>query len=58
MGILSARSLTRILGWPTDVDPMMAFAAFAGATLSGVFFGWYPARRAGATDPIDALRYE
>ena len=34
-GILSARSLTRVLGWPTDVDPMMAFAAFAGATLSG-----------------------
>jgi putative ABC transport system permease protein len=57
-GILFARSLTRVLGWPTDVDPMMAFVAFAGATLSGVFFGWYPARRAAATDPIDALRYE
>jgi putative ABC transport system permease protein len=57
-GILFAKSLTRVLGWPTDVDPMMAFSAFAGATLSGVFFGWYPARRAAATDPIDALRYE
>jgi putative ABC transport system permease protein len=57
-GILFAKSLTRVLGWPTDVDPMMAFSAFGGATLSGVFFGWYPARRAAATDPIDALRYE
>ena len=57
-GILLAKSLTRVLGWPTDVDPMMAFSAFAAATLSGVFFGWYPARRAAATDPIDALRYE
>lgn len=57
-GVLFAKSLTRVLGWPTDVDSMMAFSAFAGATLSGVFFGWYPARRAAATDPIDALRYE
>ena len=57
-GILFAKSLTRVLGWPTDVDPIMVFSAFAGATLSGVFFGWYPARRAAATDPIDALRCE
>jgi putative ABC transport system permease protein len=57
-GVLFARSLTQVLGWPTDVDPGMAFAAFAGATLSGVFFGWYPASRAAATDPIDALHFE
>jgi putative ABC transport system permease protein len=50
--------LGQALGWPTDVEPGMAVAACAGATLSGVFFGWYPARRAAATDPIDALHFE
>jgi ABC-type lipoprotein release transport system permease subunit len=37
---------------------VMVFSALAGATVSGVFFGWYPARRAAATDWIDALRCE
>jgi putative ABC transport system permease protein len=45
-------------GWPTLVAPDSIVIAFLFAGAVGVFFGFYPAQRAAALDPIDALRFE
>jgi putative ABC transport system permease protein len=57
-GLLLAKGLTTMFAWPTDIEPLAAVIAFAFAGLVGIFFGWYPAKRAARVDPIDALRYE
>jgi putative ABC transport system permease protein len=58
LGILVSRVLTQVLGWPTTISPMSVLVAFVFAAAVGVFFGYYPARRAAELDPIEALRYE
>ncbi len=54
-----ASSIVEILtSWPISVMWSSAILAFVVCTVIGIFFGWYPARRASELDPIDALRYE
>jgi putative ABC transport system permease protein len=58
LGLGSAWGVSRLMQWPTVVTPDSVLLSFAVAAVTGVFFGFYPARKAAALDPIDALRYE
>jgi ABC-type antimicrobial peptide transport system permease subunit len=58
IGIATARALTAVLDWPTELSALTLASAFAIAALVGIVFGYYPARRASRLDPIDSLRYE
>ena len=47
-----------IAHWPVFIQPWSVLLSFAVCTITGVFFGWYPAKKAAELDPIDAIRYE
>jgi putative ABC transport system permease protein len=58
LGFGLSRALTFWMEWPTDVPLNSVAIAFGFAAATGVFFGFYPARKAAALDPIEALRFE
>ncbi|MEO8361682.1 MAG: ABC transporter permease, partial [Vicinamibacteria bacterium] len=58
LGITSSQLIAHFTGWETVISPaiMIIAVGFSGAV--GVFFGYYPAKKAAALNPIEALRYE
>ena len=58
LGLGMSKGVTAWMTWPTKVSPESVAVAFVFAAVTGVFFGFYPARKAAALDPIDALRFE
>ena len=58
LGFGLSAALEEFLQWPTSIPPNAIAMAFGFAAATGVFFGFYPARKAAGLDPIEALRYE
>jgi len=58
LGIVVSMIVGRFGGWPIVITGMSILLSFAFSTAVGLFFGWYPARKAANLNPIDALRYE
>jgi putative ABC transport system permease protein len=58
LGIYGANLFSTLKHWATLVSPGSVIIAFVLSAAVGIFFGFYPARKASQLDPIDALRYE
>ena len=58
LGIGGSIAVTSMLRWPTQVPPQAIAIAVLFSAAVGIFFGYYPARKAARLDPIEALRYE
>lgn len=58
IGCIASWMVRFIVNWPTSVQLYSIVLSFVVCTVTGVFFGWYPARKASNLDPIEAIRYE
>jgi putative ABC transport system permease protein len=58
LGVGASQFISEKFGWPTLTSTDSILLAFAFSAVIGIFFGFYPARKAAQLDPIDALRYE
>lgn len=58
VGVFASNIVESVLGWPILITSNSIVLSFLFCTFIGVFFGWYPARKASALNPIDALRHE
>ncbi len=58
LGCGASFAVKNFAGWPIVIESWTIGLSFAVCSITGVFFGWYPAKKAAALNPIDAIRYE
>jgi len=58
LGVLVSQLIANLLSWPVSITIQSILMSFLFSSAIGIFFGWYPARKAAGLNPIDALRYE
>lgn len=58
LGLGATLFIEKVLSWPTSVTSYSIIISFVVCAITGIFFGWYPAKKASTLDPITALRYE